>query len=111
MRFGEASTSPVDRSLTFTFVLARASMDIPESKVHSFVVKLWLEETGDEPAKVDWHGYITHVPGGERNYLKKVSDVGDFIAHYLEGRGVEPEAQGRVRRCLRRFNLRLTKRF
>lgn len=85
-------------------------MDIPESKVHSFVVKLWLEETGDEPAKVDWHGYITHVPGGERRYLKKLSDVSDFIGLYLEEMGVEPRAQLRVRRCLRRLNLRLTSR-
>jgi hypothetical protein len=85
-------------------------MDIPESKVHSFVVKLWLEESGDEPARIDWHGYITHVPGGERRYLKRLSDVSDFIARYLEEMGVEPRAQMGVRRCLRRLNLKLTKR-
>ena len=85
-------------------------MDIPDSKVHSFVVKLWLEESNDEPAKVDWHGYITHVPGGERRYLKKLSDVSDFIASYLKEMGVEPGAQLRVLRCLRFLNLRLTNR-
>jgi hypothetical protein len=84
-------------------------MDIPESKVHSFVVKLWLEESDDE-ARIDWHGYITYVPGGERRYLKRLSDVSDFIARYLEEMGVESRAQLRVRRCLRRLNFRLTKR-
>ena len=81
-------------------------MDIPESKVHSFVVKLWLEETGDEPAGVGWHGYITHVPGGERRYLKNPNDVSDFIALYLKEMGVELETEGRIKRCLRRLNLR-----
>ena len=89
-------------------VMARASMDIPESKVHSFVVKLWLEENGDEPDRVDWHGYITHVPGGERRYLRRLSDVSDFIASYLEEMGIESRAQVRVRRCLRRLSLKLT---
>ena len=80
-------------------------MDIPESKVHSFVVKLWLEETGDERASVGWHGYITHVPGGERRYLKNPHDVSDFIAGYLKEMGVEPQAGGRIRRYLKRLNL------
>lgn len=86
-------------------------MDIPEPKVHSFVVKLWLEARGDEPAEVDWHGYITHVPGGERRYLKKPSDVSDFIATYLEEMGVRPRARSRFRRCLRELNLKLHSRF
>lgn len=85
-------------------------MGIPESKVHSFVVKLWLEATGDDPAKVDWHGHITHVPGGERRYLKKPSDVSEFIATYLEEMGARPRGQLRLRRCLRKLNLKLTNR-
>jgi hypothetical protein len=85
-------------------------MDIPESKVHSFVVKVWLEDTGDEPARVGWHGYITHVPGGERRYLKNPNDVSDFIARYLREMGVKVESEGRIKRCLKRFSPRLTNR-
>jgi hypothetical protein len=85
-------------------------MDIPDSKVHSFVVKVWLEPSGDEPGNIDWHGYITHVPGGERRYLKKLSDVSDFIGIYLKEMGVASSAQLRVKRCLRRLNFRLTNR-
>lgn len=84
-------------------------MDIPESNVHSFVIKLWLEATGD-PAKVDWHGYITHVPGGERRYLKKPSDVSDFIGTYLEEMGARPRGRFSLRRYLRKLNFKLTNR-
>ena len=115
MRVNQVSTSAVSwepnrkwQPNFSRFVLA--SMDIPESKVHSFVVKLWLEPTGEEPAKVDWHGYITHVPGGERRYLKKPSDVSDFIATYLEEKGARPRGRLRFSRCLRKLNLKLTNR-
>jgi hypothetical protein len=81
-------------------------MEITESNLHSFVVKVWLEETCDEPPKVIWHGYITHVPDGERRYLKDANEVSDFIALYLKQMGVESESGGRIRRCLRRLSLR-----
>jgi hypothetical protein len=84
-------------------------MDIPESNVHSFVIKLWLEATGD-PTNVAWHGYITHVPGGERRYLKKPSDVSDFIATYLEEMGARPRGWFRLRHYLRKLNFKLTNR-
>lgn len=109
MNFNGVCARFVSLSLNFArFVLS--SMDIPESKVHSFVVKVWLEPNSDEPANIDWHGYITHVPGGERRYLKKLSDVSDFIGIYLKEMGVAPSAQLRVKRCLRRLNFKLTNR-
>ena len=79
------------------------SMDIPKSKVHSFIVKLWVDESGDETGRVVWHGYITHVPGGERRYLKRLNDIADFIAEYLRENGAEPDPS-RVKRWLRRLN-------
>ncbi len=62
----------------------RQSEELPESKVHSFIVKIWLEEVERERKQPAWHGHITHVPGGERRYLKKLSDVTDFIASSVE---------------------------
>lgn len=82
-------------------------MDIPESQVHSFIVKLWVE-TGDE-TEVRWHGYITHVPGGERLYLKELGDISDFIASYIEGAGKKPEPRSRLWQWLRRLSLGRTK--
>lgn len=59
-------------------------MDTPEATLHSFIVKLWLEETGDESS---WHGYITHVPSGDRQYLRELADIVAFIKPYIESGG------------------------
>jgi hypothetical protein len=58
-------------------------MDKPQSKLQSFIVKLWLEESGDETGKAIWRGHITHVPSGERRYLKRQSDIMQFIHQHL----------------------------
>jgi hypothetical protein len=78
-------------------------MDLPESDVQSFIVKLWFEpsETKDAP-RVRWHGQITHVPSGERRYLKELGEIIAFIEPYLRAAGVEPtRAHPRLRRWLR----------
>jgi hypothetical protein len=58
-------------------------MDLPESNVHSFIVKLWLEEAGEDAGVARWHGYVTHVPSGERRYLQELRDVLSFIRPYV----------------------------
>ena len=73
-----------------------------EIDVHSFIVKLWLEKGGRGTQRVAWHGYITHVPGGERRYLKDLNDVTEFIEAHMEQMGVEFGRRGRVRRWLMR---------
>jgi len=82
-------------------------MDKPESNVQSFIVKLWLEDSGDEMGRGEWRGYITHVPGGERRYLKELSDIKDFIGQYLGEVGVRRGIGCQLRAWLRRQ----TKRF
>ena len=77
-------------------------MDTSESKVHSFIVKLWLDETDEESGKPVWHGYITHVPDGERRYLKKLSEVVDFIKRYLDDAVTERGLMARLRLRFRR---------
>lgn len=84
-------------------------MDKPKSKVQSFIVKLWLE-AGDETGKAVWRGYITHVPGGERRYLKRLSDIKDFIGRYLGEMGVKRGPGFRLGAWLRRWNINRTKR-
>ena len=73
-------------------------MDLPESKVHSFIVKLWLE--GESNLKT-WHGHITHVPSGERRYFKKLSEITDFVSEYLENNG-EPDLKSRMKGWLKK---------
>ncbi len=64
-------------------------MDPPETDTHSFIVKIWLEETVQEAGKATWRGHITHVPSGERRYLRHLGDILDFIKPYLERMGVK----------------------
>jgi hypothetical protein len=81
-------------------VLQRINMASNEIDVHSFIVKLWLEKEAQGTKRVTWHGYITHVPGGERRYLKDMNDVTEFIELHMEQMGVEFGIRGRVRRWL-----------
>jgi hypothetical protein len=61
------------------------NMDTAEATLLSFIVKLWLEDIGDETKQMGWHGYITHVPSGERQYLRELADILTFIKPYLKG--------------------------
>lgn len=66
-------------------------MSEPEPAVHSFIVRLWLEDSGQAGTRVQWHGYITHLPGGEKKYLKSLDEIADFIAPYLGQQSVKAE--------------------
>ena len=78
-------------------------MDLFESNTHSFIVKVWLEETAEEAGQATWRGHITHVSNGERRYLKELDDISMFIASYLEQMGVWFGKRWRVRDWLRRL--------
>ena len=85
-------------------------MEPLESQTHSFIVKIWRERVCAEGSKVTWRGHITHVPGGERRYLKGFDDIADFIIPYLEAIGVKPKRYWWVRRWLRQYKQRLMSR-
>lgn len=78
-------------------------MDSSEPEVHSFIVKVWLEESTEGDGRVVWRGHVTHVPGSERRYLKELDDIGDFITPYLEAGGVRLKRRGRLQSWLRRL--------
>ncbi len=72
--------------------------------MHSFIIKLWLEQVPEgEADSVTWHGHITHVPGGERAYLKDLDAATAFITAYLEAYGVRVRTPSRLARRLRRL--------
>ena len=72
----------------------RAQSDAPE--VHSFIIKLWLDETLDRSDAGQWRGRITHVPSGKRSYLKDLDGIAAFITPYLEAGGVKTGLRRRV---------------
>lgn len=80
-------------------------MDLSESQVHSFIVKLWLESVAEEAGRAVWHGHITHVPGGERRHFRDLDEIRDFIEPYMGEAGVRPRA-GMMSRWLKRWRLR-----
>jgi hypothetical protein len=67
--------------------------DLLEDESHTFIVKIWLEETLEESGKAKWRGYITHVLSGKRGYFEELRKIIDFIMPYLEkmGPNVFPE--------------------
>lgn len=73
-----------------------------EPYIHSFIIKIWVEETVKESGKATWRGHITHVPSGRRRYLENSDDIADFVAPYLEEMGVDLGLFWRVRRWLKR---------
>lgn len=63
-------------------------MEIEKSSVHSFLIRFWKEELDTEQNEV-WRGHITHVPSGERRYIKDFDVIVGFITEFLEGLGGE----------------------
>ena len=73
-------------------------MDLLETTTHSFVIKIWLEETIEEAEEAVWRGRITHVPSGEKGYIKELNEITLFISPFLESMGVKPTIRARVSR-------------
>lgn len=86
-----------------------ASVDLLEANTHSFIVKIWLEETMAETGQATWRGHITHVPSGQRRYLKNLSDVTAFIEPYLQQMGVRLRNRWPLADWLRRIRCGLTR--
>jgi hypothetical protein len=63
-------------------------MELFESHTHSFVIKIWLEETVEEAGHAVWRGRITHVPSGKYCFVQDPGEIFCFIMPYLEDMGV-----------------------
>lgn len=63
-----------------------AESDLPhEPAIHSFIVKIFVDPALGDSRR--WHGYVTHIPGGERRYLTSLKQISIFIAPFLNGSG------------------------
>jgi len=71
----------------------------------SFIVKVWTEEAADEAGQGVWRGHITHVPSGDRRYIKGLDEIAAFIARYLKEMGARPSSRPPFRRWLKILNL------
>jgi len=80
-----------------------------ELNVHSFIIKLRLEKAVCEAGPTTWHGYITHVPSGQRSYLRDLDGIAAFITPYLEAEGVKSGLRRRVWRRVKGLKSRAKK--
>jgi hypothetical protein len=76
-------------------------METSEPSVHSFIVKIWVEEPSAGEGRTKWRGHIVHVPGGERRYLKALDEIANFIMPYLEEMNADFGPRARLRRWLK----------
>ncbi len=72
-------------------------METIQPNTHSFVVKVWSEETGTASPAVVWRGQITHVPSGEQKSFHEISEIATFVAPYLQQLGVKSSWWWRLR--------------
>ena len=56
--------------------------------IHSFIVRIWLEETVAETGQTVWRGHITHVPSGVRRYFDDLDTIKRTIMPYLRSADV-----------------------
>jgi len=73
----------------------------PES--HSFILKIWIEETAAEAGYVVWRGSLSHVPDGSRRYFTDLETMADFVGNFIEGMGGDVGMRFRVRKQIRHF--------
>jgi len=79
----------------------------PEASIHSFVLRIWLDNDDDDEVQPDvgralWRGHITDVASGERCYVDDLDEIASFLVPRLEQMGVRVGLCWRMRRWLRR---------
>ncbi|MCI0394374.1 MAG: hypothetical protein L0322_05495 [Chloroflexi bacterium] len=73
-------------------------MDLFEEKNHSFILRIWRENSDDSPRwRAAWRGHIKHVPSGEQRYLQSLEEIPLFVVPYLEQMGVRVSLYWRLR--------------
>jgi hypothetical protein len=60
-----------------------------ETRLHSFIVKVWTELTDEKTGATGWRGHITHVPSGRRVYITDLDELREFIRAYLVEMGAD----------------------
>ncbi len=77
-------------------------MDLGEGQSHSFIIRIWVEETADE-GRPRWRGRITSIPDGQRHYFIDLVDIERHVEPYLVRMGMPAQRglRNRLSRWLR----------
>lgn len=69
-----------------------------------FVVRIWVERRESnttDASDMTWRGVVEHLPDGERRYVKRISEMLEFIIPYMEAMGISFGAERWVKPWLR----------
>ena len=58
-------------------------MELP-FRLHSFILKIWLEDRQGEAGPLLWRGHITHVSSKAERYVKSIEEAIDFIREQIK---------------------------
>jgi hypothetical protein len=52
--------------------------------IHSFIIRMWLEQSDEKARHSIWRGRITHLPGNEQQHFTDIKNIASFIKSYLK---------------------------
>lgn len=55
----------------------------PEESTWSFLIRIWLEESG-EAGQIRWRGHITNIPSNQRRHFDDLEEMKLFVMTYLD---------------------------
>jgi hypothetical protein len=55
-----------------------------ESRLISFIVHVWKENSSSEEDQVNWRGHITPALGGKRYYFTNLWEIPDWITSHMK---------------------------
>jgi hypothetical protein len=55
-----------------------------KASIHSFIIRMWLEQPDENGEQTIWRGRITHVPGDENQYFTDMKTIPKFIRLHLK---------------------------
>lgn len=56
-------------------------MSASDNRIHSFIVRVWVEDMLTEAGPGVWRGHIIHVPTGEKRYLRDLDQIPGIVEH------------------------------
>lgn len=63
----------------------KGEWDRYRSPSHSFILRVWREESVEDSKRPAWRGHITHVMSGDRGYVQDIEGIEHFLAPYFKG--------------------------
>lgn len=71
------------------------SAPMPGNDSHSFILRVWLEESAGDEIPAVWRGSLTHVLSNRRSFFDRLERLPDLIRPYVEAMLAEsPSSEG-----------------